>query len=591
MFTRGNHRQAEELLADINRGCILGIDPKHPPHDLSQKPAHWFRSYREAAFILDTILKEARAAILIPSEARPLYFINFFTVPKKATDGTMSALRAIRNGSYKAVGKYAVNEFISDEFWRITTLPKLTTYAHVLVDKEYLALRDLSDAFRQLILAVSDQKYCGYSIFGQWWLDTRVAYGLSSSAASCQRFVELICTIFNKVSISRRFKRKGAPDIRNCYGQILAYIDDFMMAAKKGEESVEMEHRFDALLVKLNVKQSLSKKVRTCTKAVVFGWEWDLAAIPKTVAIPWPKFIELRVLVLSCIACRIVTMQVLKKLNGKLMHYSQIRREAKALLWNITQAIARFCKRHGHRNNGVALLTPLIIRCLRMWFLCSSAFRTATIASLLYRPSIDIAAMTDASSHSGGYMIGDHWAHYRFRADMARLPICAKEAHAIIVMLHTLKHELTGRCIHIACDNANVVRAVVRRWSKSPMLMTFVIELIMCLLKYKITIWIEWISTHRNGFADALSRGRITGYNGFKHLCKIFGLQHRDSPDAIVYPTAQQLSFPRVTREEDAREYQRFQRWAASRSPTRGPRWWCRDLDGPIRGFALRPKP
>ena len=580
LFTSGSPALADELLQDIERGCLLGLKPGCDSRRLSRKPAHFFRSLREAAFILDTFIKEAKAAVLVPSKLQPLYFINFFSVPKRASDGTMSALRAIRNAKYRAAGTYSLNEFIADEAWRIRTLPKLTTYGELLVDKEYLALRDLSDAFRQLVLALEDQKYCGYSLFGQWWLDTRVAYGISSSAASCQRFVELICRIFNKVSLNPRFQRAGAPDIRHCYKQILAYIDDFLLAAKDPADCREMERRFDALLQVLGVKQSRSKVVRCCTRAVVYGWEWDLAAVPKTLAIPIDRLARLRWAILACLKYRIVSLKVVKRINGKLMHYAQIRREAKAFVWNSMFAMRRFCRRRGAGNSLYMLLTPDILRCWMLWYKFSEHFRIAPIASLLYRPSISVSAVTDASTSRGGYVLGSHWASYAFQHDMLHLPICAKEAHVIVTMLVTHRAMLTGRRVRIYCDNKNVVCALVRRWSSSPVLFMFVLELVMYMIEFKIQLWVEWLSTHCNVLADALSRNKL---RLFFRVARTTGVSLDKSRTRVVYPT--EFRFPFVSRQDDEAEYRRFCAWARAAPGSREPRWWCQSLDATFRAF------
>ena len=58
--------------------------------------------------------------------------------------------------------------------------------------------------------------------------------------------------------------------------------------------------------------------------------------------------------------------------------------------------------------------------------------------------------------------------------------------------------------------------------------MLFIAELVMYLVKFKIQIWIEWISTHRNCLADALSRHRIAE---FRQRCDALGARYRSEPD------------------------------------------------------------
>ena len=114
--------------------------------------------------------------------------------------------------------------------------------------------------------------------------------------------------------------------------------------------------------------------------------------------------------------------------------------------------------------------------------------------------------------------------------------------------------------------------------------MTFVAELVMCMVEFKIQIWIEWISTHRNEFADALSRHCI---HKFRRLCQTQGVAVRPHPDRVVYP--REFLFPRVSAETDEAEYRRFCHWARAPPSRREPRWWCRNLDSTFA--ALVPKP
>ena len=77
------------------------------------------------------------------------------------------------------------------------TLPNLKKYVELLIKHNYASLRDLKNAFRQINLANADQEYLGYSIFGLKFMEKKQAYGISSAAANCQSFAQILIWILN----------------------------------------------------------------------------------------------------------------------------------------------------------------------------------------------------------------------------------------------------------------------------------------------------------------------------------------------------------------------------------------------------------
>ena len=567
--------QVDRLCSDVENGCKIGVDPNHPPFDLCQNPAHWIQSDRQAAFVLNKFLKELQRAIIVPSLARPLYFINFFTVPKKGDDGRMTALRLIRNGSYKLPGTFCINDFIMRRAFEIKTMPRLRSYARLMHRRHFMAMRDLKDAFRQLLIRPEDHIFQGYCIFGQYYIDRHVAYGISSSAASCQRFVELICLIFNRVFIKRKFMDDDTIDISHCINQICAYIDDFLLVADNPRDIQEMERRFDLLLESLGVKQSMAKAAHRCRKGVVYGWHWDL--INQTVSIPPTKLSDFRQFLLWSITHRVVTFGALQKINGKIFHYAQISPMAKAFAYHSTQAIYAFLKeqhqsRRRLRNRCVCLPISLV-RSWVFWYLLSPMLSSAPIASLIYQPSISWTGATDACTFGAGFCIGSHYASYRFVGASQAWHINCKEAHVIIVMLRAMAAELHGHRIRIFIDNLVFVRAWSRRWSRTPLLMQCIWELLYCLQQYRVQLYLDWIPGELNTAADALSRedyARFYDYAHRKHLLV-------DRTPMIIVPSFQ-FRFSLFSNESDEAEMTRFHDWLRTPKHIRAQRWWAPSL-------------
>jgi len=379
--------QIDALCHDVEHGAALGLDPNAPPHNLSLRPAHWFQTLRDAAFILDKFISELKKAILIESPSRPLYFINFFAVPKKGPDGKMSKLRLIRNASYHTASTFCINDFILQSAYQIKTMPNLRRYASLMHNRQFMALRDLKDAFRQLLLRDDDHQFQGYSMFGQFFIDRHVAYGVASSAAVCQRFVQLICSIFEQVIIHRQYMNCARIDIAHCIKCIVAYIDDFLMVADDPRTIGEMERRFDMLLRSLGVEQSTSKAVSRAREGVVHGWHWNL--LTQIVSMPDEKYLELRQYLLWAITVRVIQLGALQKIIGKIVHYAQISPMAKMFAWHALQSLCYTLRAHGidfkrlrrHKRRSV-FLTLSVVRSFTFWYHLSPYLRSAPIASL-----------------------------------------------------------------------------------------------------------------------------------------------------------------------------------------------------------------
>ncbi len=126
---------------------------------------------------------------------RTLHTLNYIVVPKrdKVTKWDIK-YRVARNGKHETKRTVAINRQISDEKSAIPTLPNIKEYIRRLILYEYVSLRDLWNAFRQLLMSKPDVGIIQYCFFGMTWLDGRQAYGCKSSAANCQHFAEVYPT-------------------------------------------------------------------------------------------------------------------------------------------------------------------------------------------------------------------------------------------------------------------------------------------------------------------------------------------------------------------------------------------------------------
>ncbi|MCP4985538.1 MAG: hypothetical protein GY928_05525 [Colwellia sp.] len=237
------------------------------------------------------MIKEAKRGQITGTTTPCHYTLNLLCVPKKDNETKrMTAIRVARHGSYSTRDTVSINDKIDRDFCKIPTLPNIRKYVKLLIQYEYVSLRDLKDAFRQLGLAEQDRNYIQYVLFGLRFRDNMQAYGVASAAANCQHFSNILIWIYENVQLSH-----------NQRGRILVHIDDFLMAAKTERDCKDMTLKFDQMCADLNVKISHEKDENWVQNGVVHGFGFDLSTSPKITFIPDHKFVELLKALLLCI--------------------------------------------------------------------------------------------------------------------------------------------------------------------------------------------------------------------------------------------------------------------------------------------------
>ena len=489
------------------------------PVALSQKSASFANTKRQFIKILEQIIKELQSGAIEPSDSPPSYVLNLFCVPKKdSATGLMTKLRVVRHGSFHTANTTSINDWIDQQKCKMPTLPNLKDYIKLLINSKWMALRDLSDAFRQIGLASADVGYIGYSLFGLHFIDRKQPYGIASAAANCQSFAQIIIWIMNN---------KLLP----CYlcKKILVHIDDFVLAANTKEDVLFMESKFDGLCKEVNVKISHEKDVTATKKAVIYGFLFDLEN--QTVGIPEDKLIALRKFIQCTIDIGIITGRALEKLCGKIMHWSQLYKPAKSLCYNMITHLHKHIRIQKHYRTLCWILPDCIIKDLKFWLKYIELIREVPMKSIIREPSIQVIGSSDACDEGAGFCIQKHWSHYLFSEKHRKLQIDEKEAHAVIMLLYNLREELTGKKLILFVDNAVLYWAMVRHWAGERM-MPCIYEICHMMMEYNICVWFEWIPTDYNVLADTLSRQDVAS---FWEWIRLFHININPTPLQLDY--------------------------------------------------------
>lgn len=558
------HPDGKKWSSFIAYGFPLGIKISQDEIEtLYRQPTHWANSDPEMYEILRVVIKEIKASYLVPSLFPPLYNISLFCVPKKDDDGIWSLLRMVRHGSFSTATTTCINDFILPEFHQMRELPNLMNYVDFLIDKYYFALRDLKDAFRQLLLRLKDQPFCGYTIFGLHFVDTRQPYGLSSAAANCQDFGLLLLWIL----------RKHLPECLQDVG--LLHIDDFLFAAATQRQCRHVEELFDKLCAELGVVQSTSKTVKTTQVATCYGFRWDLAK--RTVGIPPDRLCKLRTTIHLLITYRLATARLLESVCGKIMHWSQLHKAAKSLCYGLLHWIIEHIRNHKLAPTAVLVLPIRIVQDLKLWLYFSEFISEIPFAFLRKPPSFDCYAATDASSFAGGISFDEMWCSYRFQGQQKQWHITLKEGHAALMFLYNWRDYLTGKRVCLMVDNMVLKAAMARKWSPARVLMMLIYEICLVIMQYHIDVWVEWIPTDCNALADALSREKYDDYrremtflnatpDPYPFYCDYLQ-SFRMDPDDMLLQTSEKAEFEKLL------EYLRLP------LTRRGKPWWYKFED------------
>ncbi len=495
--------------------------------NLNKRVSNICGSVDDLRAILKCMLSEAEKGYIRKGIGH--YQLNLIVVPKKDNRTLwMSKKRVARHGSYCTKNNVAINTNISEEHSAIPTLPNIRKYLQKLILYDYVSLRDLKNAFRQLLLHKTDVGYLQYCIFGMSFVDLRVAYGVRSAAACCQRFSEILIWILENNKLSPNQKDR-----------ILVHIDDFCFAGRTELEANKLANEFDILCDELNINISTEKNEDGIQIGTVHGFGFNLAARPKTVNIPQNKMLDILNAILLLQKCRYSDGIASESLSGKMMHYSQFRKQSKMLCYRLLGKIHEKIRKNPKLKFMVFYVPDIIIRDLVFWVVYMIHMREITMESILYIPSITITASTDASKEGGAYVIGRNYAGYRFNNQPnefgithTNLDIDKLEAHAVIMLLHNRRHDLTGRQILLYVDNKCVLYSMYRNWSGSAKLMEFIQEIVMLQCVYSIGIHIEYIPSEFNKLSDSLSR---FNNNEFNHYVDMFGLDVNNKPDDVEY--------------------------------------------------------
>ena len=315
-------------------------------------------------------------------------------------------------------------------------------------------------------------------------------------------------------------------DLKN---RIIVHIDDFLLGAETKMGAIEMKCKFDGLCDELNIEISHEKDEDIVQEAVVYGFKFNLKN--KTVGIPDDKLSDLIKLIQLSLKIKVISGSALESLCGKIMHWSQLYKPAKALCYNMVAYLHKLLRAKQDYKRMCFKIPGCILQDLKFWLKYTELIKSVTMESILYPPSMTIVGTSDACDFGAGFCIDKHWAYYEFRYPQCTWHINQKEAHAVIMLLHNLKDILTGKKLVLMVDNTSLFYSMAKHWG-SELMMPCIYEICYLMMEYKIQVWFEWIPTEANKLADSLSR---FDFECFWKWVRLHGIRVNPFKTELVY--------------------------------------------------------
>ena len=153
-----NHPEGDVHFEAWTVGFSLGMKEDFDKNLISKEIRNVINSKVDLLEMLDRLIKELEKGYIISGLG--MYQLNLLIVPNQdAATGLLTKKREARHASFAGPGKISLNDAMtqqSKEMKGALQLPSFFQYLFLFILSNFLSLRDLKDAFRQLLLAPED---------------------------------------------------------------------------------------------------------------------------------------------------------------------------------------------------------------------------------------------------------------------------------------------------------------------------------------------------------------------------------------------------------------------------------------------------
>jgi len=364
---------------------------------------------------------------------------------------------------------------------------------------------DIKSAFRNLPIAPQDLHKQTFYWKGFYYVDLRLAFGVSTGPALWSIAAELLLFVVKK----------------RCRCQFLVLIDDNLGTGNTEEEAEEGFEVFLSTAEELGVPVAENKSVRPTTAVVYVGFFWD--SIRRLVSLPEDKWQRIRAETDFVLKSHSVPFHCLESLVGFLAFCSQVTpfgflyiRHCYSLLAAILSKSKR--SRKALSNNFITVPAKAKME-IRWWHALATTSGPGNVASILplsyhIKPSHPTVICATDSSPSG---YGGHWKQNYFAEKWPQnlqvnikaaksLSTGLTEITAVYLALSIFGDQWRSQDVTILCDNATAVLSFSKRSSSSSRISATLRDIVQLTTSFNISLSLVWIPSEANIIADFLSR-------------------------------------------------------------------------------------
>ena len=346
---------------------------------------------------------------------------------------------------------------------------------------------DIQHTFRLLPVLLSQMILLGIFWLGQFFVDTRLPFGLRSSPGIFNRFADAVCWIINFVY-----------NIKN----VIHYSDDFFLVSSHNITQAQTDlSTVKSVFKHLNTPIAENKTEGPQTSITYLGIL--IASTDFTIRIPEDKFAELTYIFPKWLQKS--TKKELLSLIGKLSFVCKVIRPGRMFLRRLISLSTTVKALHHHISINKNARADI-----HWWVDNLPHFnRKSIIPESLVLTSQDIKLFTDASNIGFGAIHKREWIQAQWPQNFHHFSIDVKELFAIYAACATWGPQWKGLRICVFTDNKPITSIWDSGSTPATELMSLVRQIYSLTVHHQFSISFKHILGITNPAADALSRFQV----------------------------------------------------------------------------------
>lgn len=355
----------------------------------------------------------------------------------------------------------------------------------------YLFRLDLARAYRQIPVDPYDYRLLGFHWNSEFYIDTRLPFGLASAAMACQRTTSAVTYMFNQ---------QGFP--------LINYLDDFASAQGQFSEAVSMFYQLKQLLVDLGLQESADKAVFPTQIMVFLGVLFN--SITMTMEVTPDRLKQIQEEVSLWNGQKVfASKKEIQSLIGKLQFVAKCVKPGRLFISRMLEVLRAI----PHNRDRIRISKDF--RADLFWWekFIAEYNGISLLGDALFSQPGQVFQTDACLTHCGG-LCGSECFSWPFPQAMLdqNIDINGLELLTIVVACKLWGQAWAGQRIMVQCDNEVSAKVINSGRSRSAFLNKCSRELLYVAAKCEFDIRASHIKGALNSAADQLSRGKLTEF-------------------------------------------------------------------------------